>query len=165
MLDKPTLDKINTLHPFIREEVKMLVSTINNKILTGKAKIRVVQATRTFKEQQDLYNQGRTSPGKIVTQAKAGDSIHNYGLAFDMCLIIDNKEVSWDTVKDFDNDRQSDWMEIVTFLKKFNYVWGGDWRSFKDMPHFEKTGGNTLNQLKIKYKNKDFIKNTNFVTI
>ena len=39
---------------------------------------------RTFQEQAKLYFQGRTTPGKIVTNAKAGYSCHNYGIAVDV---------------------------------------------------------------------------------
>jgi len=160
MVDKASLQKIETLHPFIKEEVKKLVDTINTSILTGNAKVRISQALRTFAEQDALYKQRPK-----VTNAKGGDSIHNYGLAIDIVLIIDGKVASWDTKKDFDKDLQSDWMEVVQVFKRAGYVWGGDWRTFKDMPHFEKTKGNTLKQLKDKYAKKDFIQGTNFIKI
>lgn len=38
---------------------------------------------RSFEEQSALFAKGRTAPGRIVTKAKAGESFHNYGLAFD----------------------------------------------------------------------------------
>jgi peptidoglycan L-alanyl-D-glutamate endopeptidase CwlK len=38
---------------------------------------------RTMEEQTALYSLGRSAPGRIVTKAKAGESYHNYGLAFD----------------------------------------------------------------------------------
>ena len=58
----------------------------------------------------------------------------------DIALIIKDKEVSWDTKKDWDKDNQSDWMEVVSVFKKYGWSWGGDWVSFKDMPHFDKKG-------------------------
>ena len=165
MVDKSSLQKIEQLHPFIKEDVKNLVDTINTSVLTGNAKVRVAQGLRTFAEQNALYAKGRTAPGPKVTNAKGGDSIHNYGLAIDIVLIIDGKTASWDTKKDFDRDQQSDWMEVVQVFKKAGFSWGGDWRTFKDMPHFEKTGGNSLKQLKDKYSKKTFIEGTNFVKI
>lgn len=165
MIDKSSLQKIEQLHPFIKEDVKNLVDTINTSVLTGNAKVRVAQGLRTFAEQNALYAKGRTAPGPKVTNAKGGDSIHNYGLAIDIVLIIDGKTASWDTKKDFDKDQQSDWMEVVQVFKKAGFSWGGDWRTFKDMPHFEKTNGNSLKQLKDKYVKKDFIKGTNFINI
>lgn len=160
MIDKPSLEKIQTLHPFIKEEVKNIVNKINSVILTGNAKLRITHGLRTFAEQDILYKQRPK-----VTNAKGGNSIHNYGLAVDIVLIIDNKIASWDVKKDFDKDAQSDWMEVVQTFKKAGYLWGGDWRTFKDMPHFEKTKGLTLQQIKTKFANKDFIPGTNFIKI
>lgn len=146
--DKVTLDRINLLHPKVREEVKDIYL---NKIipkLSGRATCRFAYTLRTFKEQDDLYAQGRTklydSKGKklgIVTKAKGGQSIHNYGLALDILLILDGKTASWDTIKDFDKDGKSDWMEVINIFKSEGWTWGGDWKSFKDLPHLEKTFG------------------------
>jgi len=48
-----------------------------------------ISGTRTMKEQQDLYDQGRTKPGKIVTKAKPGTSAHQHGIAIDFCRDAD----------------------------------------------------------------------------
>ena len=117
-----------------------LVNEINTLVLTGDSKVIITQGLRTFAEQDALYAQGRTKPGKKVTNAKGGQSVHNYGFAVDIALIIKDKEVSWDTKKDWDKDNQSDWMEVVSVFKKYGWSWGGDWVSFKDMPHFDKKG-------------------------
>ena len=165
MVDKVSEEKIKTLHPILRDEIRVLIDKINTCTLTGVAKVRIAQGLRTFAEQDALYAQGRTKPGKIVTKAKGGQSIHNYGLAIDIVLIINGKEASWDTKKDFDKDQQSDWMEVVTEFKKAGWIWGGDWSTFKDMPHFEKTKGLTLKQIQEKYNKKDFIKNTTYINL
>lgn len=138
-MDKPTEDRIKLLHPTVRVEVAKIIEECN-QALTGRAKVRIAQGLRTMAEQDALYAQGRTKPGNIVTNAKAGQSIHNYGLAVDIVLIIDGKTASWDTKADWDNDRKADWMECVEVFKKHGWDWGGDWKSFKDMPHFEKKG-------------------------
>jgi len=36
-----------------------------------------------MEEQTALFAIGRSAPGKVVTKARAGESFHNYGLAFD----------------------------------------------------------------------------------
>lgn len=165
MVDKPSEQRIAQLHPMISSDVRRIVCHINNNVLTGRAKVRVSQGVRTWAEQTELYAQGRTKPGKKVTNAKAGQSIHNFALAFDIVLIIDGKEASWDTQKDWDGDKQSDWMEVVTEFKKEGFSWGGDWRSFKDMPHFEKTFGKTLAQLQNLHTNKQWIPGTVYVKL
>lgn len=135
------MSKIDTLHPLIKAEVLELVTHVNTVILTGKVKMIVTQGLRTFDEQNKLFAQRPK-----VTNAKGGQSIHNYGLAFDFCL-ADGGRTIWDTVKDFDNDKVADWMEVVKVFKAAGYVWGGDFRSIVDRPHFEKTFGHTWQQL------------------
>ena len=145
-MDKYTEQRINKLHPSVREEVNIIIAECD-KALTGKAKIRVTQALRTFKEQDDLYAIGRTKLGKKVTNARGGQSIHNYGFAVDICLVIDGKIASWDTVKDWDNDQVADWYECVKIFAKYGWDWGGNWKKFKDLPHFDKKGYNNWRKL------------------
>lgn len=155
-MEQVSINRIQLLHPALRTEALQILRECD-AALTGRAKVRITQTLRTFPEQAELYAQGRTKPGNIVTKANAGQSIHNYGLALDFCLVIDNKDISWDTKADWDNDRQSDWMEVVSIFKRHGWQWGGDWRTFTDMPHFEKTFGLTWQTCLDRYKAKDFI--------
>lgn len=134
LVDKPSMDKINKLHPSVRHEVKVIVQECNT-VLNGRSKVRIAQGYRSFAEQDALY-----AKRPKVTNAKGGQSIHNYGFAVDIVLIIDGKEASWDVKTDWDGDKVSDWMECVNVFKKHGWNWGGDWKSFKDMPHFDKVG-------------------------
>ncbi len=151
-----SLERIGKLHPKVREEVKKIYDEVD-VVLTGRSGIRITQGLRTIEEQDVLYAQGRTTPGKIVTNAKGGSSYHNYGLAVDFVLLLDGKEISWSTDKDFDGDRKADWMEVVEVFKKYGWKWGGEFKSIKDYPHFEKSFGYSVSQLFEKYKKKDFI--------
>ncbi|AMO20547.1 peptidoglycan L-alanyl-D-glutamate endopeptidase [Flavobacterium columnare NBRC 100251 = ATCC 23463] len=146
-MDKITKERIEKLHPLVRDEVTKIINECNQS-LTGRAQVRITQGLRTFKEQEDLYALGRTKPGKKVTNAKGGQSIHNYGFAVDICLIIDGKVASWDTVKDWDNDGVADWYECVKIFAKHGWDWGGNWKTFKDLPHFEKKGFSDWKELK-----------------
>lgn len=168
MVDNITLQRIDLLHPKIREEVRNIYLDEVVPALTN-VTCRFTYTLRTFAEQDALYAQGRTrlfdAQGKrlgIVTKAKGGQSIHNYGLAFDIVLLVNNG-ASWDTVKDFDKDSKPDWMEVVSIFKKHGYTWGGDWK-FKDAPHFEKTGYNWRNLL-AKHNIKSFTPGTTYVNI
>ncbi|NMH28440.1 M15 family metallopeptidase [Flavobacterium silvaticum] len=138
-MDNHTILHLTRLHPLIRTEVATIVDSCN-KILTGKAKLRITQGLRTLEQQRKLYAIGRTIAGKKVTNAKAGQSIHNYGFAVDICLIVDGKEAIWDIGKDFDDDKIADWMECVKIFKQYGWLWGGDWKTNKDYSHFEKSG-------------------------
>lgn len=133
---------LNGLNPYVRVQAEKLIEAANKRIVGGKYKVIITQGYRSTKEQDDLYAQGRTKPGKIVTNAKGGQSMHNYGLAIDFALAtLDGKKVSWDTKADFDRDGKADWMEVVDEAKKLGFEWGGDWESFLDMPHFQMLGG------------------------
>ena len=153
MTDQKTLERINLLHPKVREEVLELYYAITHA-LTGRCYCRFSYTLRTFAEQDAIYAQGRSKPGKIVSNARGGYSYHNYGLAIDIVLIKDNKEAIWDTKGDYDKDGKSDWQEVVTIFKQYGWEWGGDWR-FVDAPHFQKTFGYSIKQLlDLKIKNK-----------
>lgn len=155
MQDTKTLERIKLLHPKLRDEAQSIYEEIC-EALTGRAMCRFAYTLRTFKEQQDLFEIGRSKPGKKVTNASAGLSYHNYGLAIDIVLIIDGKNASWDIKSDFDSDKKADWMEIVTIFKQYGWTWGGDWK-FTDYPHFEKTFGYSVRQLLEKHQAKKFI--------
>ena len=133
--------KIELLHPVLRNEARILYEEANRR-LTDRAKMLIVSTLRTFEEQDELYAIGRTKAGRKVTNAKGGQSIHNYGLAIDFALLIDGKTASWEDLKDFDGDRKADWMEIVEVFEQAGWEWGGRWKSFTDKPHLQKTFGN-----------------------
>ena len=145
MKDQITLDRIKLLHPKVRDEAFEIYDEIC-EALSGSAMCRFSYTLRTFAEQDAIYAQGRTKPGKIVTKAKAGLSYHNYGLAIDIVLIINGKTASWDIKGDFDGDGKADWQEIVTIFKQFGWESGIDWK-FVDAPHFQKTFGYSVKQL------------------
>ena len=78
-----------------------------------------------------LYNQGRTTSGDIVTNAQAGESYHNYGLAVDVVT---------------DHNGTPDWSEHDARIRgpigqSLGLEWGGSWSGFKDLPHFQLTTG------------------------
>jgi peptidoglycan L-alanyl-D-glutamate endopeptidase CwlK len=177
-MDNVTIQRIQLLHPKVRTEVEQIYKNQIIPALTGRAICRFAYTLRTIAEQDALYAQGRTklfdANGKKlgkVTNAKGGQSIHNYGLAIDIVLIKDKdgngtfETASWEDTVDFDKDGKSDWMEVVKIFKTNGWTWGGDWKSFKDKPHFQKDFGYTWQQLLAKYQGKDFISGTNYVNI
>ena len=162
-MDNVTQQRIAQLHPALRDEVTSLINQANTQ-LTSHSHVRIVQGLRTFAEQDALYAQGRTTAGQKVTQAKGGQSLHNYGVAIDFCLIIDDKQVSWDMQKDWDGDKIADWMEVVSVFRKAGWEWGGTWK-FTDNPHFQKTFGHSWQDLLAKHNAGDFISGTNYVNL
>lgn len=153
MKDSVSIQRVKALHPKVIEDFKNFITDAEQGLGIV---LRVTQGLRTFKEQQDLYDMGRTKAGKIVTKAKAGQSYHQYGLAVDLVELVKNgTEVDW----------SYDMAKLAPYASKYGIEWGGNWQGFKDMPHFEKRLGWNWRALLDKYNRKDFIKNTEFVNI
>jgi len=98
--------------------------------------IKITEGFRSFERQNELYAQGRTKPGKVVTNAKGGQSQHQYGVAFDVIFVK--------------NDYLGDFDKIGKIGESLGLEWGGKFNSITDRPHFQVTLG---------YKLKDFQKN------
>lgn len=168
-MDKITRERINMIHPKLRSEVLLIHEEID-MALTGKAICRSAYTVRSWAEQDALYAIGRTLPGKIVTNAKGGESYHNYALAEDIVLLKDTdgngtfETASYETNVDFDGDGKADWQEVVFIFKKYGWEAGIDWK-FRDAPHFQKTFGYSVMDLKKMFGEKKFIPNTNYVNI
>jgi len=102
---------------------------------------------RTPNEQAQLYAQGRTIKGKIVTNAKPFESWHNYGLAIDFCLVDRNGKISWDPKADFDLNKQADYAEVIKFAEKLGLESGANFK-ITDLPHIQFRHGLTIAQAK-----------------
>ena len=142
--------RISTLHPLVIGKAKELIIRAEKEL---GIKLRVVSALRSWAEQTALFNQpfdGKDNDrdGKIdeadekVTNAKAGSSYHNFGLALDV-VEIKNGKALW---------TNPNWSKIAALGKSIGFEWGGDWKSFKDKPHFQYTFGKTLAQLRDLYQ-------------
>lgn len=84
---------------------------------------------RTMSQQAKLYSQGRTKPGTIITNAKPGESAHNYGLAQDYVLYCRGTVVT--------NGSAPPWAEIAQIALNAGLVCGYFWRTLKDSGHME----------------------------
>jgi hypothetical protein len=132
---------INKLHPMVRDKAREFINRVEKEL---GIKLRVTQTLRTYAEQDALYAKGRTAPGGIVTNAKGGQSNHNFGTALDVVPIVNGK-ADWNTSNE-------NWSNIGKIGKEVGFAWGGDWKSFVDKPHFEMQFGNTLAELRKKYE-------------
>ncbi|WP_445506200.1 M15 family metallopeptidase [Niallia sp. 03190] len=131
------------LHPIVAEKVEILKEKTAEKGIT----ILITDDYRSFEEQDKLYDKGRKAPGKVVTYLMGGESYHNFGLAVDFALQLENGNVIWDTEYDGNGNGQSDWFEVAEIAKELGFQWGGDWTGFKDYPHLQMDFGLTINDL------------------
>lgn len=115
---------ISLLHPELQEIIPVFLAKCEAQGL----KVGISSTLRSKAEQDDLYAQGRTKPGGIVTKAKYPYSAHNWGVAFDFYR-NDGKGAYYD---------KDGWFKKVGQIgKSCGLFWGGDFRSFVDQPHFE----------------------------
>ncbi|MCL2565980.1 MAG: M15 family metallopeptidase [Defluviitaleaceae bacterium] len=125
---------IDDLHPTVARGCREFIRRMN---AAGFAHVGISSTYRDNVHQDWLFAQGRTRPGNIVTNARGGQSIHNYGLAFDFFQNIRGQE--WNNPHFFDTGGRI-WQEM-------GGVWGGSWVRFVDRPHCEYTGGISLSSL------------------
>ena len=125
-------NRLNKVHPELKKRVTALIEALATQGLT----VEVVQGLRTFQEQNELFKQGRSKPGQIVTNAKGGQSNHNYGLAVDLCPFVNGKP-QW-------NDNNG-FIRIGAEAARQGLDWGGSWKKFIDKPHVQ-LGGLTIAQ-------------------
>lgn len=130
--DAVTNLRIDKLHPKIKCAVKNFVNDVEK---TMGIKLRIIQGYRTYAEQDALFGQ---SPK--VTNARGGESNHNFGLAIDVAE-IKNGTIDW-------VEQETVLSKIAPIGKKWGLAWGGDWKSFVDKPHFEMTFGKTTQDLR-----------------
>lgn len=153
MPNKLSID-VSKIHPYLRFKLEKFLKECEK----NKKYIIVTCGYRSAKEQNNLYAQGRTKAGSVVTNAKGGDSQHNWGIAFDIAMNYDvdeDRKIIDDTwnVKGFN--------EVAKLAKKFGLAWGGDWKSIKDRPHFYlKKWGSTTSKLRKKYGTFEKFKET-----
>ena len=139
-MDQLTISRIKQAHPIIRKELEALYIECNNLLPKG-VRLRFSSVFRSVTEQNALFNQRPK-----VTNARGGQSIHQYGLAFDVVILLD-KDLNG-TFEAIDWDINSKYFKrVVAFFKSKGYSHGGDWK-WKDFPHFEKPFGLTWQQLK-----------------
>ncbi|MDX7857970.1 M15 family metallopeptidase [Aeromonas caviae] len=114
---------IATLLPQVQPIARALVQKAASAGIT----IKIISGLRTYAEQDALYAQGRTTPGDIITNARAGQSNHNFGIAFDVGVFEGNKYLG-DSPK---------YKAVGVLGADLGLEWGGNWKTIIDQPHFQ----------------------------
>ncbi|MGB7925246.1 MAG: peptidoglycan-binding protein [Pyrinomonadaceae bacterium] len=120
--------RLKKIHPELANRVRMLI----DKLAQGGIQLEVVQGMRTIAEQDALFAQGRSKPGNVVTNARGGQSNHNYGLAVDLVPFTNGKP-NWLAPN-------SIWMALGSEAESLGLEWGGSWKKFLDRPHVQLPG-------------------------
>ncbi len=130
--------KLDGLHPKLVEKLQRLIAAMT---ALGYP-MQIVQGLRTAEYQQGLYAQGRTKPGKIVTNCDGIKLKSNhqaasdgFGHAADLAFVDDPRTPANETWN------EELWQRVGpaygACAKAVGLVWGGDWKSIVDRPHVE----------------------------
>ena len=132
---------LSDLHP----KVAAMASEFINRCKAQNIDVIITSTYRDSAAQDALYAIGRTVKGanvtakkpmgSTVTNAKAGQSFHNWRVAFDFCPIVNGKAV-W-------NDYAL-WIKCGEIAEGIGLEWAGRWKTFKEFPHCQFTNGLTL---------------------
>ncbi len=115
---------LNELLPKVAELAEKLIAECKEQGL----EIRITETYRSQERQNELYAQGRTKPGNIVTWAKI--SMHTSRKAFDIVPIVNGK-VNYRNLSLFE--------KAGAIGIKLGLTWGGNWKT-PDRPHFQYDG-------------------------
>ena len=131
MINSRSLDE---LLPPVKQRAEAFIAAAKAKGVD----LLITSTYRDHESQNALYAQGRTTPGKIVTNAKAGQSFHNHRCAFDVVPLVNGKAI-W-------NDKAL-WMRIGEIGESCGLEWAGRWSRMREQAHFQYTNGLTIAQL------------------
>jgi peptidoglycan LD-endopeptidase CwlK len=134
--DSRTESCIMSLIPAAQVKAREFMNAIKGQPLT----YRIISGTRTYAEQDALFAQRPK-----VTNARGGQSNHNFGIAWDVGIFENGKYYSGDTRKE-----DKAYMELGTLIKANvpGLEWGGDWKSFVDKPHYQLATGKSVAQVR-----------------
>jgi peptidoglycan L-alanyl-D-glutamate endopeptidase CwlK len=123
---------LKELHPAVREKAEAFLAACQ----TAGIIVLIYSTYRDFESQNALYAIGRTEPGQKITNAKGGQSYHNWRVAFDFVPIRDGVAV-WNT----SGANGKLWKRLGEIGESVGLEWGGRWKRLSDYPHLQYTGG------------------------
>lgn len=126
---------LKDLHPKVAEMCEKFIITCKEQGVD----VLITSTLRDNESQNALYAQGRTTKGAIVTNARGGQSFHNYGVAFDFCPIVNGK-CQWNDADLF--------KRCGVIAESVGLEWSGRWAGkMKETAHCQYTGGLTIQDL------------------
>lgn len=128
--DARSEENIATLLPSVQRQARQWLAAACSCAGRMGVGVRIICGTRSYAEQNALFAQGRTAAGPRVTNARAGYSWHNFGLAWDFGVFSPDfktyfgNHAAYETLGELARDVEG-------------LEWGGDWTSFQDLPHIQ----------------------------
>ena len=133
VLDNRTKRNLSTLEPKAQDKFRKFIFHAKSIAASLGVDYVAISGTRGKEEQNALYAKGRTAPGDKVTNARYGYSNHNFGIALDFGVFagrkyLDSSDPGW---------AAGVHRAVAGVADQYGIEWGGDWKTFKDYPHFE----------------------------
>jgi peptidoglycan L-alanyl-D-glutamate endopeptidase CwlK len=152
-MDERSSKNLATLHPQVIARFQSFILEAQQLAEQKGLSYKVICGTRSWEEQARIYAQGRTAPGKIVTKAPPGFSMHNFGLAIDCGVFRSGAYL------DESEPKTAAEMHKAASLvaAKHGIRWGGNFMVFLDTPHFELDTALSLSQLRDRKKANEWV--------
>lgn len=140
---------IHTLNPKAQELARRFLKAIRDAGINA----RIISGTRTYAEQNVIFSKGRFgNPPPKVTNARGGQSNHNFGIAWDIGIFSDDGKYLGESPL-YKKAGQAALAAGIT-----NLEWGGNWKTFVDQPHYQHTTGITITDIRTRFESgKGFI--------
>ncbi len=140
--DPRTETNIQSLHLKAQEAARRFMSAVINIPIDAK----IISGTRSYAEQNELFRQGRFgNPGKKITNARGGQSNHNFGIAWDIGIFDGGKYITTAPL----------YREAADAGFNDDLVWGGHWIRFPDLPHYQLATGLRIGDVRRKFEKGD----------
>lgn len=141
--DRQTERSIRSLHPKAQVLARKSLNVIRNSGINA----RIISGTRTYAEQNKLFAKGRFgNPPPIVTNARGGQSNHNFGIAWDLGIFSATGAYLGNSPQYAAAGQKAMNAGIA------NLEWGGNWTSFVDRPHYQHSTGLAIGQVRTKFE-------------
>ena len=152
-MDDRSRRNLESLHPDVQSRFEAFLTEAQTVAKSKGLEYKAISGTRSWEEQAKIYALGRTTPGRIVTKAPPGHSMHNFGLAID-CGVFRNSGYL-----DENEPKTASAMhkEAGKIAEKHGRRWGGNFKSIVDEPHFELDTPLRLSQLRDRKKSGEWV--------
>ena len=139
--DSRTEKNIATLHIKAQELARQFMQAVAGFEVT----VKIISGARSYAEQDAIFAQGRTRPGRIVTNARGGESNHNFAIAWDVGLFDGGEYLDGDT------SREQNLYAALAQLRPSTLEWGGNWTK-KDPPHYQLPTGLSISDVRSRFE-------------
>jgi peptidoglycan L-alanyl-D-glutamate endopeptidase CwlK len=134
---------IMTLLPKAQELARESLNVIRHSGIDA----RIISGTRSYSEQDTLFRKGRYGDaGQVVTNARGGQSNHNFGIAWDIGIF----DAKGKYLADSPSYRKAG--QVVLTKMRSSVEWGGEWKSFPDVSHYQLRTGSALAEIRRRFE-------------